>query len=213
MYHSAAFWIPPPRLCSMTGIWRRQAADIVVIIHFFLLFFLFLLSLSHLSFLHPPPSTRLHSTPTTTLTLAQSLLIIVHQKRGPIAPLTPTCTQNQLPLHHLPRTSINENLNQLLHGIESVLHMILNLLKMLFLSTLNVMNHLHNLPQGVDRRMSFKLGQRCSRNSRCRSNCPRDAATLLGISVGTCDPLTLCLVCTTGLAGATTATTSLLHTG
>src|SRR5258705_9322401 len=179
----------------------------------FLLFFLFLLFLSHLSFLHPPPSTSLHSTPTTTLTLAQLLLIIVHQKQGPVTPLTPTCAQNQLPLRHLPCTSINENLNQPLHGIESALRMILNSLKTLFLSMLNVTNRLHNLPQGVDRRTSFKLGWRCSRNSRHRSNCPRDAATLLGISVGTCDPLTLCLVRTTGLAGATTVTTSLLHTG
>src|SRR5260221_13802474 len=102
MYHSAAFWIPPPRLGSMTEIRRNQAADIVIIIHFlfFLLFFLFLLSLSCLSFSclsfpHPPPSTRLHSTPTTTLTLARSLLIIVHQKRGPVALLTPTCARNQ----------------------------------------------------------------------------------------------------------------------
>src|SRR5260221_10770313 len=214
MYRSAAFWIPPPRLGSTTEIWRNQAADIVIIIHFlfFLLFFLFLLSLSCLSFPHPPPSTRLHSTPTTTLTLAQSLLIIVHQKRGPVTPLTPTCTRNQLPLHHLLCTSINKNLNQPLHGVESALHTILNSLKMLFLSTLNVTNRLRNLPQGVDRRTSFKLGRRCSRNSRRRSNCPGDAAALLGISVGTCDPLTLCLVCMTGLAGATAATTSLLHT-
>src|SRR5258708_17677475 len=70
LHCSAAFQIPPPRLDSMTGIQRRQVADIVVIIHFFLLFFLFLLSLSHLSFLHPPPSTCPHSTLTTTLTLA-----------------------------------------------------------------------------------------------------------------------------------------------
>src|SRR5258708_11003689 len=135
MYRSAAFQILPLRLGSMTGIWRRQAADIVVIIHFS----------PFLSFLHPPPSTHLHSTPTTTLTLAQSLLIIVHQKRGPIALLTPTCAQNQLPLHHLPCTSINENLNQLLHGIKSVLRTILNSLKMLFLSTLNITNCLCNL--------------------------------------------------------------------
>src|SRR5260221_10308159 len=133
MYCSAAFQILPPRLSSMTGIRRRQVADIVVIIHFlfFLLFFLFLLSLSCLSFLHPPPSTRLHSTPTTTLTLARSLLITVHQKRGPVTPLTPTCAQNQLPLCHLPCTSVNENFNQLLHGAQSALHMILNFLKML----------------------------------------------------------------------------------
>src|SRR5260221_11099554 len=148
MYCSAAFQIPHPRLGPMTGIWRRQVADIVVIVHFFvfLLFFLFLLSLSHLSFLHPPPSTRLHSTLTTTLTLARSLLIIVHQKRGPVAPLTPTCTRNQLPLCHLLHTSVNKNLNQLLHGVEGALCTILNSLKMLFLSMLNIMNHLRNLP-------------------------------------------------------------------
>src|SRR5258708_7154725 len=220
MYHSAVFQIPPPRLGSTTEIRRNQAADIVIIIHFlfFLLFFLFLLSLSCLSFSclsfpHPPPSTRLHSTPTTTLTLARSLLIIVHQKRGPVALLTPTCARNQLPLCHLPRTSVNKNLNQPLHGVESALRMILNSLKMLFLSMLNVTNCLRNLLQGVDRRTSFKLGWRCSRNSRRRSNHPGDAAALLGISVGTCDPLTLRLVRTTGLTGATAATTSLLHTG
>src|SRR5260221_6578423 len=151
MYHSAAFWIPPPRLGSTTEIPRNQAADIVIIIHFlfFLLFFLFLLSLSCLSFSclsfpHPPPSTRLHSTPTTTLTLTRSLLIIVHQKRGPVAPLTPTCAQNQLPLCHLLCTSINENLNQPLHGVKSALRTILNSLKTLFLSTLNIMNCLRN---------------------------------------------------------------------
>src|SRR5258708_28349585 len=182
MYRSAAFRILPPRLSSTTEIWRNQAADIVIIIHFlfFLLFFLFLLSLSCLSFSclsfpHPPPSTCLHSTPTTTLTLARSLLIIVHQKRGPVAPLTPTCARNQLPLCHLPRTSVNKNLNQLLHGIKSALCMILNLLKTLFLSTLNVTNRLCNLPQGIDRRTSFKLGWRCSSNSRRRCNHPRDA--------------------------------------
>src|SRR5258708_18439210 len=146
MYCSAAFQILPPRLRSMTGIQRRQVADIVAIIHFspFLSFpsFLSLLSL----FLHPPPSTCLHFTLTTTLTLAQLLLIIVHQKRGPITLLTPTCAQNQLPLRHLPRTSINKNLNQLLHGIKGALHTILNSLKMLFLSMLNVMNRLCNLP-------------------------------------------------------------------
>src|SRR5260370_42447740 len=53
MYHSAAFQIPPPRLGSTTGIWRRQAADIVAIIHFspFLSFPSFL---SLLSFSSPP---------------------------------------------------------------------------------------------------------------------------------------------------------------
>src|SRR5258708_9349881 len=101
---SAAFQIPPPRLRSATGIQRRQAADIVVIIHFSPF-------LSSLSFLHPPPSTHLHFTLTTTLTLAQSLLIIVHQKQGPIAPLTPTCTRNHLPLHHRLHTSLNKNFN------------------------------------------------------------------------------------------------------
>src|SRR5258708_4983911 len=178
MYHSAAFRILPPRLGSTTGIRRRQVADIVVIIHFspFLSFPSFL---SLLSFLHPPPSTCLHFTPTTTLTLAQSLLIIVHQKRGPVTPLTPTCARNQLPLRHLPCTSINENLNQPLHGIESALCTILNSLKTLFLSMLNVMNHLRNLPQVIDRRMSFNLGRRCSRNSRHRSHHPGDAAPLL----------------------------------
>src|SRR5258708_22890077 len=192
MYCSAAFRILPPRLGSTTEIRRNQAADIVIIIHFlfFLLFFLFLLSLSCLSFSclsfpTPPPSTHLHSTPPTTLTLARSLLIIVHQKRGPVAPLTPTCTRNQLPLCHLLHTSVNKNLNQLLHGVKSALRMILNSLQMLFLSTLNIMNCLHHLPQGVDRRMSFKLRQRCSRNLRCRSNYPRDAAALLGTSVVT----------------------------
>src|SRR5258708_25271383 len=160
MYRSAAFRILPPRLSSTTEIWRNQAADIVIIIHFlfFLLFFLFLLSLSCLSFPHPPPSTRLHSTPTTTLTLAWSLLIIVHQKRGPVTPLTPTCTRNQLPLRHLLCTSVNENLNQPLHSVESALCTILNSLKTLSLSMLNVTNHLHNLPQGIDIRTSFKLG-------------------------------------------------------
>src|SRR5258708_6410548 len=210
MYCSAAFQIPHTRLGPMTGIWRRQVADIEVIVHFFvfLLCFLFLCSLSHLSFLHPPPSTHLHSTPTTTLTLARSLLIIVHQKRGPVALLTPTCARNQLPLHHLPCTSVNENLNQPLHSIESALRTILNSLKMLFLSMLNITNCLHNLPQGIDRRTSFKLRWRCSRNLRRRSNHPGDAAALLRISMGTCDPLTLHLVHTTGLAGATMVTTS-----
>src|SRR6266446_1499488 len=191
MYCSAAFRILPPRLGSTTEIRRNQAADIVIIIHFlfFLLFFLFLLSLSCLSFSclsfpHPPPSTRLHSTPTTTLTLAQLLLIIVHQKRGPVAPLTPTCARNQLPLRHLLCTSVNENLNQPLHGVESALRTILNSLKTLFLSMLNVMNRLRNLPQGIDRRTSFKLGRRCSRNLRHRSNHPGDTAALLGISMG-----------------------------
>src|SRR5258708_39972518 len=109
MYHSAAFRIPPPRLGSMTEIWRNQAADIVIIIHFlfFLLFFLFLLSLSCLFFPLPPPSSRLHSTLPTTLTLARSLLIIFHQNRCPLAPLTPTCPQNPLPLPPPPRTSVH----------------------------------------------------------------------------------------------------------
>src|SRR5260221_5721431 len=129
----------------MTGIWRRQAADIVVIIHFspFLSFPSFL---SLLSFSSPPtlnssplhPDHHPHSRP-----VAPDQ---VHQKRGPVAPLTPTCAQNQLPLRHLPCISINENLNQLLHGIDRALHTILNLLNMLFLSTLNVTNCLCNLP-------------------------------------------------------------------
>src|SRR5258708_38475767 len=54
MYCSAAFWIPPPRLGSMTGIWRRQVADIVVIIHFSP--FLSFPSFSFLSFFSSPPT-------------------------------------------------------------------------------------------------------------------------------------------------------------
>src|SRR5258708_38745409 len=110
----------------MTGIWRRQVADIVVIVHFFvfLLCFLFLLSLSHLSFLPPPPSTHLHSTPTTTLTLACSLLIIAHQNRGSVTLLTPTRTQNHLALHHLPRTPVTKRLTHPPHTVESTLHSI-----------------------------------------------------------------------------------------
>src|SRR6266436_6730133 len=57
MYRSAAFWIPPPRLSSMTGIWRRQVADIVVIIHFFVFSpFLSFPSFSFLSFFSSPPT-------------------------------------------------------------------------------------------------------------------------------------------------------------
>src|SRR5258705_10241418 len=54
MYCSAAFRIPPPRLRSMTGIQRRQAADIVVIIHFSP--FLSFPSFSFLSFFSSPPT-------------------------------------------------------------------------------------------------------------------------------------------------------------
>src|SRR5258708_34405839 len=54
MYHSAAFQIPPPRLGSMTGIWRRQAADIVVIFVFSP--FLSFPSFSFLSFFSSPPT-------------------------------------------------------------------------------------------------------------------------------------------------------------
>ncbi len=135
MYHSAAFQIPPPRLGSMTGIQRRQVADIVVIIHFCFFSFSFFSFFLFLVFLFFTPHLQLISTP----------------------PRPPP------------------NLNQPLHGIKSALCMILNSLKTLFLSMLNVTNHLRNLPQGVDRRTSFKLRQRCSRNSRCRSNRPRDA--------------------------------------
>src|SRR5258708_23486489 len=54
MYHSAAFRILPLRLGSTTGIWRRQAADIVVIIHFSP--FLSFPSFSFLSFFSSPPT-------------------------------------------------------------------------------------------------------------------------------------------------------------
>src|SRR5258708_14109521 len=54
MYHSAAFQIQPPRLGSMTGIWRRQAADIAVIIHFSP--FLSFPSFSFSSFFSSPPT-------------------------------------------------------------------------------------------------------------------------------------------------------------
>src|SRR5258707_14002372 len=54
MYHSAAFRIPPLRLGSTTGIWRRQAADIVVIIHFSP--FLSFPSFSSSSFFSSPPT-------------------------------------------------------------------------------------------------------------------------------------------------------------
>src|SRR5260370_13790047 len=54
MYCSAAFQIPPPRLGSMTGIRRRQAADIVVIIHFSP--FLSFPSFSFSSFFSSPPT-------------------------------------------------------------------------------------------------------------------------------------------------------------
>src|SRR5258708_6375139 len=50
------FWILPPRLGSMTEIWRRQVTDIVVIVHFLLFFLFFPLH-------HPPPLTSLHPTP------------------------------------------------------------------------------------------------------------------------------------------------------
>src|SRR5258708_40215978 len=68
MYCSAAFWIPPPRLGSTTEIWRNQAADIVIIIHFlffsfsFFSFFLFLAFL-FLVFLFLTPRPQLVSTP------------------------------------------------------------------------------------------------------------------------------------------------------
>src|SRR5258708_3492893 len=53
---SSTFQILPLRLGSMTGIWRRQATDIVVIVHFLLFFLFFPLH-------HPPPLT--HSCPST----------------------------------------------------------------------------------------------------------------------------------------------------
>src|SRR5258707_6746282 len=97
MDHSSTPWILPPRLISTTGIWRRQVTDIVVIVHFspFLSFHTFSPFLSFSFPLHhPPPLACLHPTPT--LTLTHMLLIIVHQKQGPIALLTPACTQDQL---------------------------------------------------------------------------------------------------------------------
>src|SRR5258705_7619177 len=103
MDHSSTFWIPPPRLISMTGIWRRQVTVIVVIVQFSpFLSFSFPLH-------HPPPLACLHPTPT--LTLTHMLLIIVHQKQGPIAPLTPTHTRDQLSLCYFLHTSVNKNLN------------------------------------------------------------------------------------------------------
>src|SRR5258708_31084346 len=61
---SSTSWILPLRLVSTTGIQRRQATDIVVIVHF-LLFFLFFFPLSsstlNLSPHHPHP----HSCPPT----------------------------------------------------------------------------------------------------------------------------------------------------
>src|SRR5258708_2649693 len=140
MDHSSVFQIVALRLRSMKGIQRRQVADIVAIVHF-LLFFLFFF------FFHPPSSSpTLNSSPPHPHlhTLAHPLLIVVHQKQHSIALLTPTCTQDQLPFCHLPCTSVNENLNQLLHSIKGSLCTILNPLKMLFLSMLNVMNHLCN---------------------------------------------------------------------
>src|SRR5258705_12579883 len=72
---SSTFQIPPLRLISMTGIWRRQVTDIVVIVHFspflsfhtfspFLsLFFFSSLSSSTLSLSppHPHPHSHLHA--------------------------------------------------------------------------------------------------------------------------------------------------------
>src|SRR5258708_724439 len=63
---------------------------------FFFIFLAFLFSLFvnffspflSFPFSHLPPLTHLHISPT--LTFNQQLLIIVHQKRGPIATLTPT---------------------------------------------------------------------------------------------------------------------------
>src|SRR5258708_19307013 len=69
---SSTFQIPPLRLISMTGIWRRQVTDIVVIVHFspflsfhtfspFLsLFFFSSLSSSTLSLSPPHPHPHSH---------------------------------------------------------------------------------------------------------------------------------------------------------
>src|SRR5258708_28627658 len=63
MYRSAAFWIPPPRLGSMTEIQRRQAADIVIIIHFLFFSFSFFSFFLFLVFLFLTPHLQLVSTP------------------------------------------------------------------------------------------------------------------------------------------------------
>src|SRR5260221_13979214 len=56
---SSTFQILPPRLISMTGIWRRQVTDMVVIVHFspFLSFHTFSPFLSFFFFSPPSPST------------------------------------------------------------------------------------------------------------------------------------------------------------
>src|SRR5258707_9139854 len=115
-------------------------------------------------FLPLPPLTCLHISPT--LTLNQWLLIIVCQKRGPVAALTPTHTRDQGPLRHLWCTPVDENLDQLLHTGKRTLGIILNLPKMLLLSALNVTNRLCNLLQGIDRSTSFRLRRRQAGNPR-----------------------------------------------
>src|SRR5258708_37798883 len=102
MDHSSTFWILPLRLGSMTGIWRRQATDIVVIVHFPLFFLFFPLC-------HPPPLTCLHPTPPPTLT--HPLLIIIPHKQGPTPPPTPTCTLDPHLLFPFPYPPLNQNLN------------------------------------------------------------------------------------------------------
>src|SRR6266436_6217905 len=61
---SSTSQILPPRLISMTGIWRRQVTDIVVIVHF-LLFFLFLSPPSSSTLNLSPPHPHPHSCPPT----------------------------------------------------------------------------------------------------------------------------------------------------
>src|SRR5260221_8482175 len=62
---SSTFQILPPRLISMTGIWRRQVTDMVVIVHFspFLSFHTFSPFLSFFFFSPPSPSTLSLSPP------------------------------------------------------------------------------------------------------------------------------------------------------
>src|SRR5258708_9407905 len=61
---SSTSQILPLRLISMTGIWRRQVTDIVVIVHF-LLFFLFLSPPSSSTLNLSPPPPHPHSPPPT----------------------------------------------------------------------------------------------------------------------------------------------------
>src|SRR6266436_6169642 len=168
----STFQIPPPETrINDRNLEKAGYRTLVLYIFFpFLSFFIF----SHLPFplfvnffflfLPLPPLTRLHISPT--LTLDQRLLIIVHQKQGPVTVLTPTCARDQGPLRHLWCTPVNENLDQPLHGGKRMLRIILNSLKMLLLSALNIMNRLRNLPQGIDRSTSFRLRRRRAGNPR-----------------------------------------------